>query len=292
MPMTRIVTATTVPPAATTASHPAVIPEVLPRTGETEFLASTAVAELPGSESPVFVPRRANARWPTLTVVIPVYNEAATLRTLVGRVMASGLVTEAVLVDDGSSDGSASILAELEDPPRVRVLRHATNRGKGAALRTGFAAATSEVVVVQDADLEYDPRDYGRLLQPFVDARADVVFGSRFLAADGVRVPLLHHRLGNRLLTWLSNRFTGLGLTDMETCYKAFRRDLLHAIELREDRFTIEPELTAKVARIPGARIFEVPISYDGRRHAEGKKISWRDGFAALWAILRYRSAD
>lgn len=270
--------AQTLTTAAATTAHPALSHPV--STPEATCVAS----------APIAVP--ASTPWPTLSVVIPVFNEAPTLRTLVGRVLASEFVTEVLLVDDGSSDGSSSILLELDGTPRVRVLRHSINRGKGAALRTGFAHASSEVVVVQDADLEYDPQDYPRLLRPFVDAKADVVYGSRFLRGDGVRVPLVHHRFGNRLLTWCSNRLTGLDLTDMETCYKAVRRSVLQSLRLREDRFAIEPELTAKLARVPSARMFEVPISYDGRRHTEGKKISWRDGFAALWAILKYRFVD
>jgi glycosyltransferase involved in cell wall biosynthesis len=230
--------------------------------------------------------------FPTLSVVIPVYNEAPTIRSVLASVLESPLVTEVILVDDGSTDGSGEILETLADPPRVRILRHPRNRGKGAALRSGFAVAEAEVVVVQDADLEYDPSDFPKLLRPFVDANADVVYGSRFLVGEYARVPLLHHYVGNRVLTFFSNLFTGLGLTDMETCYKAFRREILQGLRLRSERFTIEPELTAKVARVDGVRIFEVPINYRGRNHAEGKKISWRDGFSALWAIVRYRFSD
>lgn len=280
--MTGNVAQTSVSPAATTASPAVIHPTVRRADGSTAPAAPSTVA--PRANTP--------SHWPTLSVVVPVYNEASTLRTLVGRVLASEFVTEVLLVDDGSSDGSSSILAELESPPRVRVLRHVSNLGKGAALRTGFAHATADVVVVQDADLEYDPADYPRLLRPFVDARADAVYGSRFLGRDGVRVPLIHHWIGNRVLTWWSNRFTGLGLSDMETCYKAIRRDVLQRLTLRENRFTIEPEITAKLSRVPDARIFEVPINYQGRRHAEGKKIGWRDGFAALWAVVKYRFRD
>lgn len=291
MAMTDGAVATTLRPAATTAPPPAVSHEVIPPTCEGTLRDIAPLMEPSGAEAPS-APRRSARSWPTLSVVVPVFNEARTLRTLVGRVLASEFVTEVLLVDDGSSDESPTILAGLAQLPRVLVLTHPQNRGKGAAIRTGFAHASAEVVVVQDADLEYHPRDFERLLEPLAENRADVVFGSRFLSADGVRVPLALHRFANRVLTWFSNRLTGLALTDMETCYKAIRRELLAGLRLREDRFSIEPEITAKLARAPGVRIREVPIQYDGRRHAEGKKISWRDGFAALWAIVKYRFTD
>jgi glycosyltransferase involved in cell wall biosynthesis len=249
---------------------------------------SEARTALPSSRSPL----RAPGALPSLSVVIPVFNEASTIRTLVHRVLASPCASEVILVDDGSTDGSGAILVELESLARVRVLRHPGNRGKGAAIRTGFGVASCDVVLVQDADLEYDPADFPKLLRPFVEAQAHVVYGSRFLRGEFARVPLLRHYVGNRVLTFLSNLTTGLSLTDMETCYKAVRRDVLQGLRLRSERFTIEPELTAKLARVPGVRIFEVPINYRGRVHAEGKKIGWRDGVSALWAIARYAVAD
>jgi glycosyltransferase involved in cell wall biosynthesis len=224
-------------------------------------------------------------RPPTLSVVIPVFNEAGTIRELIRRVRASPAVTQIVVVDDGSVDGTRDVLAG-EAGADVRVILHERNRGKGAALRTGFAAATGDVVVVQDADLEYDPAEYPVLLAPIADGRADAVFGSRFLGGAH-RVLYQRHRLGNSLLTAFSNLVTNLNLTDMETCYKAVRRPLLAGISLAEDRFGFEPEITAKLARA-GARIYEVPISYSGRTYEEGKKIGWRDGLRALWCIWKY----
>jgi glycosyltransferase involved in cell wall biosynthesis len=234
-----------------------------------------------------------------LTVVIPVYNEEATLRTLVEAVRAVPVRKELILVDDCSRDRSAEILAEIEaagrdDPDNlVRVLRHERNRGKGAALRTGFAHATGDMVIVQDADLEYDPQEIPRLLQPIVEGQADVVFGSRFLGDQPHRVLYYWHYLGNRFLTTLSNCFTNLNLTDMETCYKVFRRDVIAEIapKLQQERFGIEPEITARVAR-GGRRVFEMSISYSGRTYAQGKKIGWRDGVKAIWCIVRYGLFD
>jgi len=221
----------------------------------------------------------------TLSVIIPVFNEAATVRELLRRVRATPVPKEIVVVDDGSTDGTRELLA-AEASDGLRVILHATNRGKGAALRTGFAAATGDVVVVQDADLEYDPAEYPVLLAPIADGRADAVFGSRFLGGTH-RVLYARHRLGNALLTFLSNLSTNLNLTDMETCYKAVRRPWLQALTLREDRFGFEPEITAKLSR-SGARIYEVPISYSGRTYEEGKKIGWKDGVRALWCIWKY----
>jgi glycosyltransferase involved in cell wall biosynthesis len=224
--------------------------------------------------------------------VVPVYNEARTLEEIVSRVQAVDVDKEILLVDDGSTDGSrdlADALAERHD--NVRVLKHDENRGKGAALKTGFRAARGDIVIVQDADLEYDPQDFPRLLKPFERKSADVVYGSRFLVGEYARVHLFYHYLGNRLLTFLSNLLTGLNLTDMETCYKAFRREVIQDIDIKSRRFTVEPELTAKIAK-KKLRVFEVPISYSGRDYSEGKKIGVRDGFAALWAIVRYRIAD
>jgi glycosyltransferase involved in cell wall biosynthesis len=224
-----------------------------------------------------------------LSVVIPVYNELATIEEVVRRVRASGVPTEIIIVDDGSTDGTRELLRKLPAAPDLKVIMHETNLGKGSALRTGFGHATGEVVIVQDADLEYDPAEFEKLVQPIIDDQADVVFGSRF-TGDNQRVLYFWHSIGNRLLTLLSNSMTNLNLSDMETCYKAFRRDVIQRIAptLREQRFGIEPELTAKVASMPGVRIFERPISYCGRTYAEGKKITWRDGFRALWCIVRY----
>lgn len=221
-----------------------------------------------------------------LSVVVPCYNEQATVKELLRRVLASDWVAEVILVDDGSTDGTLETAKSIVDP-RLRILQQPFNMGKGAALRRGFAEASSDFVVVQDADLEYDPSDYGRLLENLISGEADVVFGSRFISDRPHRVLYFWHSVGNRFLTILSNAFTNLNLTDMETCYKTFRRDLIQAIELEEDRFGIEPELTAKVAAM-NARIYEVGISYSGRTYAEGKKIGWRDGFEALRCIVRY----
>lgn len=223
---------------------------------------------------------------PCLSVVVPCYNEEATIRTLVGQVLESPCVAQVIVVDDGSKDRSREILATLDDA-RVTVVLHEVNKGKGAALRTGFAHATADFVVVQDADLEYDPGEYGVLLEPLLDDRADVVFGSRFLSGRPHRVLYFWHSMGNRFLTLLSNMFTDLNLTDMETCYKCFRREVIQQIKIEEDRFGFEPEITAKLAR-GRHRIFEVGISYSGRTYAEGKKIGWRDGVRAVYCILRY----
>ena len=231
-----------------------------------------------------------------LSVVIPAYNERATVEELLRRVAAAplppGAGLEMIVVDDGSQDGTRDLLAELErraDPP-FRLILHEVNQGKGAAIRTGFAAATGDVVLVQDADLEYDPRDYPVLLQPILDGEADVVYGSRFLGGPH-RVLFFWHSVGNQFLTTLSNMFTDMNLSDMETCYKVFRREVLQKLKLESNRFGIEPELTAKVSRV-GARIWEVPISYRGRTYAEGKKIGWRDGVHAITCIARYAPAN
>ncbi len=223
-----------------------------------------------------------------LSIVIPCYNEAKTIRQIVERVRAAPVPDKEILiVDDGSRDGTRELL-EREIAPLVdRIIYHEVNRGKGAALRTGFAAATGDVVIVQDADLEYDPQEYPRLIGPIVEGKADVVFGSRFMGAEAHRVVYFWHMVGNKFLTLLSNMFTNLNLTDMETCYKVFRREVLAKIAIKEDRFGFEPEITAKVARL-GCVIYEVGISYYGRTYAEGKKIGWRDGFRAFYAIVKY----
>ncbi len=223
-----------------------------------------------------------------LSVVIPVYNEEATLETLIGRVLATPQEKEVLAVDDGSTDRSPQILEALAARhPNLRVLRHARNRGKGAALATALEQFTGDVVLIQDADLEYDPADYADLLRPLEEGHADVVYGSRFLGGSYGRAHLYHHYLGNRLLTTLSNLVTNLNLTDMETCYKVFRAQVARALDLRSRGFAVEPEITAKVARMR-VRVYEVPIRYAGRDYAAGKKIRARDGLVAVWAILRW----
>jgi glycosyltransferase involved in cell wall biosynthesis len=224
-----------------------------------------------------------------LSVVVPCFNEAGTVATLVENALASPWTAETVVVDDGSTDGSAKVLADLTtlEHPRLTVITHERNRGKGAALRSAFAVVTGDYVVIQDADLEYDPREYDVLLEPLERGVADVVFGSRFLTGRPHRVLYFWHSLGNRTLTLLSNMFTDLNLTDMESCFKCFRREVLDGITLREDRFGVEPELTAKIAG-GGWRIYEVGISYSGRTYAEGKKIGWRDGAWAAVCVVRY----
>jgi glycosyltransferase involved in cell wall biosynthesis len=225
---------------------------------------------------------------PCLSVVMPVYNEERSVASVVEAVLAQRSVQELIIVDDRSRDGTWAVLSEVAArQPRIRLLRHEVNRGKGAALRTGISHATSEYVLIQDADLEYDPSEYAVLLGPLLAGRADVVFGSRFQGSGAHRVLYYWHSVGNKVLTTFSNMLTDLNLTDMETCYKAFRRQLIQSITIEEDRFGFEPEVTAKVSRLK-ARIYEVPISYHGRTYEEGKKIGWRDGFRALYCIVRY----
>lgn len=225
-----------------------------------------------------------------VSVVVPVYNEERTVATLLRRVLAAGLdLHEIIVVDDGSRDATRDRVAEVAaSDPRVRLIAQPQNQGKGAALRTGFAAAAGEIVVVQDADLEYDPAELPRLLQPIKDGQADAVFGSRFLGSGPHRVHLFWHMIANHVLTLLSNMCTNLNLTDMECCYKAFRRELIQGIELEEDRFGFEPEITARIAR-KKVRVYEVGVSYFGRTYAEGKKIrAVRDGLRALYCIVKY----
>jgi glycosyltransferase involved in cell wall biosynthesis len=228
-----------------------------------------------------------------LSVVIPVYNERDTLAEILRRVRAAPIAKEIILVDDGSTDGTRELLAAMEAEPDLRILYHQQNRGKGAALKTGFLAATGDIVLVQDADLEYDPADYPTLLAPILADQADVVYGSRFLTPDPASKQSWWHAFGNRVLTMLSNLFTGLRLTDMETCYKVFRKEIIHTIApgLKQNRFGIEPELTAKVAR-GKYRLIEVGVRYNARSYSEGKKIGWRDAVNALWCIVRYWRRD
>jgi len=228
-----------------------------------------------------------------LSVVIPVYNELQWIREIVRRVQAVPIPKELILIDDCSTDGTRAILKEMESVANIRVIYHEKNQGKGAALRTGFQHATGNVVIVQDADLEYDPAEYPRLLQPIIENKADVVFGSRFIG-DNHRVLYFWHYVANKSLTMLSNFFTNLNLTDMETCYKVFRREVLQGITLKSDRFGFEPEITAKIARKkkPAWRIYEIPISYSGRTYEEGKKIGMKDAFNALYCIVRYWLKD
>ena len=224
----------------------------------------------------------------TLSVVIPAFNEATTIGRVIQNVADQPLVGEIIIIDDASTDNTQTQLAPLTALPiPLKILRHTTNQGKGAALRTGIKAATLPYVIIQDADLEYDPREYPTILEPLLEDRADVVYGSRFLGGSAHRVLYFWHRVGNGFLTLLSNMCTNLNLTDMETGFKAFRREIIQKIEIQENRFGFEPEITAKLAR-HGARFYEVGISYAGRTYQEGKKVGWKDGIRALWCIGRY----
>ncbi len=226
-----------------------------------------------------------------ISVVIPVYNEVSTIREIVVRVQAVDLDKEIIIVDDGSTDGTREQLQKITlSQENIKVFYHDRNQGKGAALRTGFEAATGDIVIIQDADLEYDPREYPVLLEPILDGRADIVYGSRFLGGPH-RVLFFWHYLGNKFLTLLSNALTNLNLTDMETCYKVFRREVLSDIQLKSNRFGFEPEFTAKIAK-KEFRIYETSISYSGRTYAEGKKIGWKDGVKAIFSILWFRFFD
>jgi len=223
-----------------------------------------------------------------LSIIIPCFNEILTIAQVVQAVRRSPVPEiEIIIVEDCSTDGTRELLKSTIEPQVEKVIYHSKNRGKGAALRTGFAAATGDIVVVQDADLEYDPQEYPLLIRPIVEGKADVVFGSRFVGSQPHRVVYYWHMIGNRFLTMLSNMLTNINLTDMETCYKAFRREIIQSIKIEENRFGFEPEITAKVAKM-NCRIYEIGISYYGRTYAQGKKIGWRDGFWAIYCIVRY----
>lgn len=230
-----------------------------------------------------------------LSIIIPAYNEEATIRRVIDSVrsvnLVAGIKKEIIVVNDCSRDNTRQVVEQyLQENPDtgIRLLNHEVNKGKGAALHTGIKQATGDFVIVQDADLEYDAREFNLLLQPILDGFADVVYGSRFIGGNPHRILFFWHSIGNKFLTFFSNMFTNLNLTDMETCYKMFKREIIQPLELKENRFGFEPEVTARIARIPGIRIYEVGISYYGRTYKEGKKIGWKDGFRALWCIIKY----
>jgi len=231
----------------------------------------------------------------TLSIVIPVFNEQNTIAKVLDRVRAVryeyDILPQIVVVDDCSSDGTYDALmvyVDKNEASEIILRRHTVNRGKGAALRTGFETASGDLIVVQDADLEYDPEEYNQLLKPMMNGMADVVYGSRFMGGNPHRILFFWHSIGNKFLTFVSNMFTNLNLTDMETCYKMFKRETLHSVNLVENRFGFEPEITAKISRVPNIRIYEVGISYYGRTYEEGKKINWKDGVRAIYCILKY----